>query len=83
MTPNFLNETRNFFETEMAFWKAQATELSEKNVAQAEAFVKEARERLQSAADAQSNLVVSLWKHNMDALERGAKLATSAFSLPA
>ena len=83
MTPSFLTETRSFFETELAFWQAQATELSQKNVAQAETFVKEARERLQTAADAQANLVTSFWKHNMDALERGTKLATSAFSVPA
>ena len=57
MTPSFINETRNFFETELAFWKAQATELSEKNVAQAESFVKEARERLQTAADAYAGIL--------------------------
>lgn len=83
MTPKFLTETRSFFETELAFWQAQATTLSSQNVAQAEALVKEVRERAQIAADAHSNLAVSLWKHNMDAMERGLKLATSAFSLPA
>lgn len=83
MTPKFVTETRSFIETELAFWQAQATELTQKNIAQTEAFVKEAKERLQSASDAQSNLAVSLWKHNMDALERGLGIATRAFSLPA
>ncbi len=49
MTPKFLTETRSFFETELAFWQAQATTLGSQNVAQAEALVKEVRERAQVA----------------------------------
>ena len=83
MTPKFLTETRSFFETEMAFWQSQATTLGTQSVAQTEAVLKEVRERAQVAVDTHSNLAVSLWKHNVDALERGYKLFTAGFTAPA
>ncbi|MCK6570780.1 hypothetical protein L6V77_06640 [Myxococcota bacterium] len=83
MTPKFLTETRAFFETEIAFWQAQGNDMLKKNVAQTEALVKETRERFQAAADAQNNALNALWKHNVEAAERGMKLVSDAFSLPA
>ncbi len=82
MTPKFLEETRKFVETEAAFWQAQATELSQKNVTNLEALAQEMRTRFQTATDAHSEVVASLWKHQQEAFERGFQLLTSAFQAP-
>lgn len=81
MSPKFLDESRKYFETEMAFWQAKGTELAKTQLAAAEELVKESRTRLQAAYDAQSTLAVTLMKHGFDAAERGTKLFTEAFQV--
>ena len=82
MTPTFLTEIRSHIESEVDFWQVQAQEIREKAVTQSEAFVKEARERLQTTVDAQSALATSLWKHNVEAAERSLTLLTNALRVP-
>ena len=83
MTPNFLTETRAFIETEVAYWQAQAKDIGQKSVAQAEAIAKESRDRYQAAAEAQSTLAATYFKHGMETFERGVKLCAQAFTIPA
>jgi len=80
MTPKFHAEIRAFLETEIAFWQAQGTAFVKQNVAESDALLKVARERIQAAAEAQSGVLDSLWKHNVEAVERGRKILSDALN---